>query len=70
MKIFLILAVILTFFLQLPLFAADKVEIISKNFIYESSDGKLSINIKYPEIKGLENDIMEKELNEFFKKEF
>ena len=45
-------------------------EIKSENFVYKSSDGKLSITITYPQLTGLSDKKVENDLNKYFKKGF
>ncbi|MEQ8173244.1 MAG: DUF4163 domain-containing protein, partial [Candidatus Eremiobacterota bacterium] len=45
-------------------------EIKSENFVYKSSDGKLSITITYPQITGLSDKKVENDLNKYLKKGF
>jgi len=71
MKKITLISVIFTLILfSFSAIASAGVEIKSKDFFYQSSDKKFSIAIKYPQVIGLENPTVEKELNEFFKKEF
>ncbi|OQA19923.1 MAG: hypothetical protein BWY64_00531 [bacterium ADurb.Bin363] len=66
LKILFITVVLLHF----CIFTVYGAEIKSERFVYKSSDKKFSITIIYPQVSGLEDKNVEKEVNKFLKKGF
>ena len=69
MKYFLSVIFILLL-LSLPAFSMDSPDIVTEYFVYDSEDGNFSINIQYPQIEGLEDEVLQEELNDFLQEEF
>lgn len=69
MKKFLPIIILLILFFS-PVFGKDNPKISEKSFNYKSGDGRFKIAVKYPQISGLKNPVIEKKLNDFFMKKF